>query len=286
MPLIILCAIILAFNLNVMKEKLLPFLFFVLLSVVSCKNETSEKKEIIETQTETVETKKDLTWLDKIEEAHKKSEFLSHDAIALDMVINFGGNERLNGRMTFLTNSTRGKIELNDGTAIYFYGSEVFHSPDLKNEKAVRFDAYTWMYFLLLPSKIGDDGAVLKDLGQLQLNDVAYNAQHLSFKGDVGDAPDDWYVIYSHPETSLIDYAGYIVTANKSLEAAEADPHAIGYEDYKTIDGIPVPHSWKYYEWTKEKGLGKEIGFANLSNVEFVDVDASTFAIPERFIEK
>ena len=257
------------------------YLFIVVLILFTNCNEQPEKNK-----TQKQQIFKELTWLEKTEKAHKKEDFLAHDAIALDMTVNFGGNERLNGRMTFLTNSTKGKIELKDGTAIYFDGSKVFHSPDLKNEKAARFDAYTWMYFLLFPSKIGDDGAVLKDLGQLQLNDVAYNAQHLSFKSNVGDAPDDWYVIYSHPETNLIDYAGYIVTANKSLEAAEADPHAIGYEDYKSIYGIPVPQSWKYYEWTKEKGLGKEIGFANLNNVEFVDVNASTFAIPEGFLEK
>lgn len=261
----------------------LTFVFLCNCNDAKSSKQVEEESNITKEQTE---VKEELTWLEQTEKAHKKSELLSHDAIALDMVINFGGNERLNGRMTFLTNSTKGKIELKDGTAIYFDGAKVFHSPDLKNEKAARFDAYTWMYFLLFPSKIGDDGAVLKDLGQLQMNDVAYNAQHLSFKGDIGDAPDDWYVIYSHPETNLIDYAGYIVTANKSLEAAEAYPHAIGYEDYKSIDGIPVPHSWKYYEWTKEKGLGKEIGFANLSNVEFVDEDASTFAIPEGFVEK
>lgn len=271
-----------------MKKKLLPLLTFVLISFFSCKNETSDKQnKITETEVEVKDTKKESpSWLDKIEKAHNKKGLLSHDAIALDMVINFGGKERLNGRMTFLTNSTKGKIELKDGTAIYFDGSKVFHSPELKNEKAARFDAYTWMYFLLFSSKIGDDGAVLKDLGQLALNDITYDAQHLSFKGNVGDAPDDWYVIYSNPETNLIDYAGYIVTANKSLEAAEADPHAIGYEDYKPINGIPVSHSWKYYEWTKEKGLGKEIGFANLSNVEFVDTDASTFVVPEGFVEK
>ncbi|WP_179318801.1 DUF6503 family protein [Winogradskyella helgolandensis] len=250
----------------------------------SCKN---EKKEPVEVETpEPIIENKILTPVEKIEEAYNKEGFLSNEAIELDMVISFGGKERLNGKMTYLTNSTKGKIELNDGSFIYYDGSKVFHSADLKNEKAARFDAYTWMYFLLFQTKLSDEGTIWSDVEALELNEKTYNAQTLTFEANTGDAPDDWYVVYSDPETHMMDYVAYIVTVNKSTEAAEADPHAIGYSNYKMIDGVPIAHNWEFYEWSKDGGLGKVIGNATLNNVKFVTPDANTFSIPVDFIEK
>ncbi|SDS48416.1 DUF6503 family protein [Winogradskyella sediminis] len=266
-----------------LKSGLIGLLLLTL--VVSCKNEKKETKAVEITESAVTETVA-LTPVETIEKAYNKEAFLSHDAISLDMVINFGGNERLNGKMTFLTNSTKGKIELNDGASIYYDGAKVFHSKNLKNEKAARFDAYTWMYFLLFPNKLSDDGTIWSDVETLNLDDTSYNAQTLTFEANTGDAPDDWYIVYSDPKTHMIDYVAYIVTVNKSKAAAESDPHAIGYTNYKMIEDVPVAHHWEFYEWSKDNGLGKVIGNATLSNVEFVKADADTFSIPEGFVEK
>lgn len=267
---------------HMFKSSVVCLLLLVL--TTSCKSEKKENVEV-ETSEPTIEAKV-LTPTEALEKAHSKDLFLSHKAIELDMVINFGGNERLNGKMTYLTNSTKGKIEINDGTFLYFDGDKVFHSPDLKNDKAARFDAYTWMYFLLFPTKLNDPGTIWADIEAQQLNNKTYNAQRLTFEANTGDAPDDWYIVYSEPKTNIIDYVAYIVTVNKSTEAAESDPHAIGYSDYKMIDGVPIAHNWEFYEWSKDGGLGKVIGNTAISNVKFVTPEASTFAIPEGFIEK
>jgi len=258
----------------------------VLLLIVStsCK---SEKKETNESEaSEPIVENKILTPVETIENAYNKDVFLSNSAIELDMVISFGGNERLNGKMTYLTNSTKGKIELKDGTFIYFDGEKVFHSPNLINDKAARFDAYTWMYFLLFPTKLSDQGTIWSNVEVSKLNNKTYNTQRLTFEAHTGDAPDDWYIVYSDPKTNMIDYAAYIVTVNKSTEAAESDPHAIGYSNYKMIDGVPIAHNWEFYEWSKDAGLGKVIGNTTINNVKFVTPTADTFSIPADFIEK
>jgi len=259
---------------------------YILLLIVStsCK---SEKKETNESEaSDPIVENKILTPVETIENAYNKDVFLSNEAIELDMVISFGGNERLNGKMTYLTNSTKGKIELKDGTFIYFDGEKVFHSPNLINDKAARFDAYTWMYFLLFPTKLSDQGTIWSNVEVSKLNDKTYNTQRLTFEANTGDAPDDWYIVYSDPKTNMIDYAAYIVTVNKSTEAAESDPHAIGYSNYKMIDGVPIAHNWEFYEWSKDAGLGKVIGNTTINNVKFVTPTADTFSIPADFIEK
>ena len=251
----------------------------------SCKNEKKDavEKEIPQVE---VESKKQLSPVEMIEKTYKKDLFLSHNAIEADMVISFGGKVRLDAKMTFLTNSTKGKIELTDGSFIYYDGAKVFHSPNLKNEKAARFDAYTWMYFLLFPNKLNDQGTIWSDVESTKFNDKTYDLQQLTFEANTGDAPDDWYMVYSDPKTNMIDYVAYIVTVNKSTEAAEADPHAIGYSNYKMVDGIPVAHNWEFYEWTKDGGLGKVIGNATIKNVKFVQSEVNTFMVPKGFIQK
>ena len=255
-----------------------------LMCVTSCKNENKQDKEV--EVPELIIDDEPMSPIETIEKAYNKEAFLSKEAIELDIVIGFGGKERLDAKMTYLTNSTQGKIELKDGTFIYYDNDKVFHSPDLKNEKAVRFDAYTWMYFLLFPDKLSDQGTIWSELETAELNGKMYNKQGLTFEANTGDAPDDWYVVYSDPETHMLDYVAYIVTVNKSTEAAEADPHAIGYSNFKTIDGVPFAHNWEFYEWTKDGGLGKVIGEAAIKDVKFVTPDINTFKVPEGFVEK
>ncbi|WP_246293621.1 MULTISPECIES: DUF6503 family protein [Winogradskyella] len=260
------------------------FCLFILLLTVSCKNENKQDKEV--EVPELIIDEMPMSPIETIEKAYNNEAFLSKEAIELDMVISFGGQERLDAKMTYLTNSTKGKIELKDGSFIYYDGDKVFHSSDLKNDKAARFDAYTWMYFLLFQNKLSDQGTIWSELETSELNNKMYDTQHLSFEANTGDAPDDWYVVYSDPETHMVEYVAYIVTVNKSKEAAESDPHAIGYSNFKTIDGIPFAHNWEFYEWTKDGGLGKVIGEATLKNIKFVTPEADTFTIPEGFIEK
>ena len=265
-----------------------PFIVCILLLtlVTSCKTEKKDNEKVSTIESPLEITEKELTPIETIEEAYNKDLFLSNVAIESNMVISFGGKERLNAKMTYLTNSTKGKIELKDGTIIYYDGDKVFHSPNLINDKAARFDAYTWMYFLLFPTKLSDQGTIWSNVEASSLNDKTYNAQRLTFEANTGDAPDDWYIVYSDPKTHMMEYVAYIVTVNKSTEAAESDPHAIGYSNYKMIDGVPIAHNWEFYEWSKDGGLGKVIGNTIINNVKFVNPDAHMFTVPADFIEK
>ena len=222
----------------------------------------------------------------QIEKAHQKDEFLSKKAIEFNINLSFGGKERLNAKMTLLTNSTKGLLELNDSSKIYYTNEKVYHSPNLKNEKGVRFDAYTWSYFMLFPYKLSDEGTNWSAVEELKLADKNYNTQKLTFGQDIGDAPDDWYLVYSNPKTKIIEYAAYIVTAKKTVQEAEADPHAIQYTNYKTVNGVPLATEWVFWGWTKDKGLSKELGKATLSNFKFIAETDGLFNAPSGYIEK
>ncbi|TNJ43497.1 hypothetical protein KFZ70_17010 [Tamlana fucoidanivorans] len=267
-----------------MKRTIL--LCFLFVGLLSCKDKKEET--IKETKPETTfstKVKIDNPYVSNIEKAYQKKAFLTKAAVTFDVSIVFGGNEILNGKALFSTDSSNGILKLNNGDTIVFSQQNVYHSPDAKNTKMIRFHAYTWHYFFMFPYKLSDQGTVWSFYPNSNLNGKNYDTKKLSFKANTGDAPDDWYVVYANPETHLIDVVAYIVTAGKTKEAAEDDPHAIKYQDFKTIKNIPVAHKWTFWEWHATKGLTKQIGMGIIKNVEFIDSDAALFEIKDNYIK-
>jgi len=155
----------------------------------------------------------------------------------------------------------------------------------LKENKGVRFHAYTWSYFFLYPYKLNDNGTIWDDSFKIATID-AFNTAKLTFKANIGDAPDDWYINFADKEDNMLNHVAYIVTANKSVEEAEADPHAIKYIDYKEINGIPFATNWEFYEWNTTNGLTDKIGNAKISNIKFIKDFRSSFKTPENYTAK
>lgn len=224
------------------------------------------------------------TFVQKIEVAHQKAEFLSHKVIGFDIDLSFGGKQRLNGRITTTTGSGKAVIALENGEKIYQVGQEVFSTPGKETNK-VRFDAFTWSYFFLFPYKLSDKGTAWNDYPQQSLGEQKYLTEKLTFESATGDAPNDWYIIYAHPDLHYIEAAAYVVTANKSLQEAEKDPHAIKYEAYQVIDGVPIATKWSFWEWRSDKGLTRQLGVATLSNIVFENPNKSFFFPPLDFVK-
>jgi len=212
----------------------------------------------------------------KVEDAHNIEAFKKHEALAFDIVVAFGGNEYINGRMTLSTDSRKGLIDLADGSQIYYTDSLVYHSKNHKAPAGVRFHAYTWSYFFLLPYKLKDGGANLVAYSHNSLNGKAFNTQKLTFAPNIGDAPDDWYVLYANKENYLLEYAAYIVTAHASKAEAEKDPHAIQYSDFETIDGVPYAKDWSFWGWNENQGITNQLGIGSIRNIELTDLSLLT----------
>jgi hypothetical protein len=222
------------------------------------------------------QTENDKSFVQKLEQAHQKKLFLDKEVIQFDLKLRFGNQERINGKVTLTTNSSKGKITLADGNTIIFNGSTVYYSSEV-DSTSVRFDAFTWSYFFMLPYKLSDSGTLWQPYDNNENDAVKFNTEKLSFKPQTGDAPDDWYVVYSDKNSNLIQKAAYIVTAFGSKEEAEKNPHAIQYTDFKEVQSIPIATNWTFWEWDSKKGLTIQLGEATLTNIEFIRYDFSTF---------
>ncbi len=224
-----------------------------------------------------------LSFADKIENAHAKDKFMAEEAVRFDLHLSFGGKERLNGTLSLLTNSTKGRIDYVDGRTLIFDGGKVYYSPEFTEAQA-SFAAYTWSYFFMLPYKTTDPGTRLVPTHERKLRGRPYNSKKLVFDPHTGASPDDWYILYAHTTSHLLHAAAYIVTANKSAEKAEEDPHAIEYLAYEEVEGIPVATQWKFWGWRTGIGFTEQLGEARLSNFSFVAAKALDFQPAENMI--
>lgn len=266
--------------------KNLYFLLFLLL-LFSCKNDP--KNTSVETEETAAKEKKAnpaRNLAQTIAATHHQQDFFNNEAVAFDIVINFEGKERLKGRVTMLTNSTKIKIEKEDGTTLVYNGEDVFLYPEQNNYEGARFDMFTWPYFFAMPFKLTDEGTQWQEKKERKLDSTNYQTAKLTFKGNVGDAPDDWYIIYADKRTDLLKAAAYIVTFGKDVETAEENPHAIVYDRYFTVKSVPVAKYWKFYNWSEKKGIyGESIGDAEISKLKYFPAEEATFNIPESAVK-
>lgn len=222
-------------------------------------------------------------FVEKIENAHQKEKFLSNKVVQFDFYLEFGGKKRMNSKITLKTDSGKGILEMENGTKIQFFNDEVYCSPEIENTKRVRFNAYTWSYFFLFPYKLSDSGTKWSEFEAIESDSKKYNSKKLSFESGTGDAPDDWYIVYSDKDDNLLKIGAYIVTAGKTKEEAEKDPHAIEYSDFQVIDEIPIATSWTFWGWTEKKGLTKKLGKGKIKNIKFLDLKDDFFLPPKNF---
>ena len=233
-------------------------LFLILLLLGSC-------TESVETTDVPVSALPEL--VQKIETAHKVTDFKSQSVIAFDIELYFRGKLRLDGTLYSTTNSSKIRVDRKDGTSALFDGRTVWADSAYSG---ARFAILTWQYFFMAPFKLSDPGTNWEVLDNLPLFDQSLPTAKLTFGTNVGDAPDDWYIAYKN-ESDLLECLAYIVTYSSSVEEAEGEPHAITYHDYQTIEGIPFSTSWKFWMWEEQRGVYDQLGYANIRNIRFVE---------------
>jgi hypothetical protein len=115
-----------------------------------------------------------------------------------------------------------------------------------------RFLAQLNYYFLNLPWLTMDPGVVLGPPGKEKLRDdpVEYISIRMEFEPGIGDTPDDYYVLYIHPENHLLKGCKYIVTYESLLpeDVASTPEHILLFDRYQTVEGLVVPVHYSIYE--------------------------------------
>jgi hypothetical protein len=220
----------------------------------------------------------------QIESTHQTDVYLGKPAVQADIVVNFGGDELVSGRMWFTPAVGQTRLELRDGTVVVWDGQTAWVTPEAEANPMLRFHALTWPYFLALPHKMTEPGVNLASAGDLPSAGRRGPAVKMTFDAGVGDAPDDWYYVFADA-TGRVEAAAYIVTFSKSRAQAEAQPSIVLYDGYEAVEGVPMPTRWTFGYWDRASGMTQVKGRAELSGVAFVTPPAGAFDRPTGAVE-
>ncbi|SMG47206.1 hypothetical protein SAMN05661096_03360 [Marivirga sericea] len=254
------------------------------LVLASCSSQKENKQEKSPKSSAVAEQVNPI--IKSIQEAHKLDAFMQEKIISFDIKLIFGGNERLNARIYSTTNSSKVLVENSEDTRLLFDGNEIWIHPKDSLYDGARFDVLTWSYFFMAPFKLNDPGTHHTEPKKLpyQKNDSLMTTK-LTFGENIGDAPDDWYVVYQNEESKVLEAMAYIVTfGGRDQAKAAQNPHAISYSDYIKVEGIPFAQQWKFWNWSEEEGLQDQLGEATISNIQFSG-DASVFNKKKRAVK-
>lgn len=150
-------------------------------------------------------------------------------------------------------------------------GQQAWAKPDTS---AIPFDARFWAltpyYFVSIPFVLADEGVFLEDFGLDTLDNQPYELVKATFGEGVGDAPDDFYVIYMHPENHQLGAMRYVVSYPAYFPEGGHTPEKIMvFKDLQTVDGITLPTGYRTHMWQSDS-VGEYVTDITVSDVEFL----------------
>ncbi len=145
----------------------------------------------------------------------------------------------------------------------------------------VRFWSLTPYYFVGIPFVLADEGINLALLEPDTLAGNTYDLVKVTYQEGVGDAPDDYYVIYVSQEDNRVGAIRYIVSYPGYFpDGGHAPEKLMTYEGAQTVAGIILPERYRTF-WWKDEQRGEHITNIALSEVAFrPDVGTDYFAAP------
>ena len=230
-----------------------------------------------------------------VAEAHGRDAMPAGLVLRADVTVMFGGGTAVDGAdFTWTADAARTRMEAKDGSLAVFDGTTAWAEP--AGNAMTRFHLLTWPYFAMLPFKLDDGGTQLEHVEPATTRPAEggnpLSRAKLTFGDGVGDSPDDWYILYANDDGRL-GAAAYTVTYGKTVEQAEAEPHAIVYDGFVDVplpDGTPsgvvISTAWTFHNWSEADGVDPAvIGTATLDNLRFVPMEDGMFEAPTGAVE-
>lgn len=164
----------------------------------------------------------------------------------------------------------RQKIATDTSLQFGWDGQQAWALPDTSK---IPFDARFWAltpyYFVGIPFVLADEGVYLEEAGQDNLEGITYDLVKVTFGEGVGDAPDDYYVIYLHPESHLVGAYRYVVSYPAYFPEGGHTPEKIMVLDGKqVVEEIVFPEGYRTFMWKDEKA-GEHVTNITLSDIHF-----------------
>ena len=152
-------------------------------------------------------------------------------------------------------------------------------------EARARFYHNLMFYFYAMPFLLADDGIVYSDAASLEKDGLIYPGIKIGYEANIGDAPDDNYILYYHPKTKKMEWLAYTVTYGKE---GKSDQYSyIKYNKWQEVNGLLLPEelTWYTVEEGKPVDARDEPRVFTRVDVDRAGLDTITFAIPDNGVD-
>lgn len=167
-----------------------------------------------------------------------------------------------------------------EGMTYGFDGEKAWkHPADADLKVKPRFWSLTPYYFVGLPFVLADEGISFELMDNAEWEGTNYERVKVTYGDGVGDAPDDYYVLWLNPTTGQLDALNYIVSYPGFFPDGGHLPEKLMVLTGKTtVDGITLPTGYTT-RWSDKPT--EVITNITVDDYEFrPDMDDDAFAMP------
>lgn len=234
------------------------FLLFALISIISCKNQSKKttEKEVVKKE---IKTEKKENFPDELGKV-----FQTHGGIKAwrkAQILSFNKDDEVHTADL----QTRKTVINHPKYSLGFDGKNVWldeeKEGDYKGNPEFYYNLY--FYFYAMPFVLADDGIEYEKVAAISYEGVNYPGYKISYKANVGNSPDDNYIVYYNPKTYQMEWLAYTVTF-KSKQPNE-NYHIIKYNTWENVNGLVLPQEIIWYDMDENgnptKASGKPVAF-------------------------
>lgn len=160
-----------------------------------------------------------------------------------------------------------------------FDGTNVWVTPDTVDASQARFYHNLYFYFFAMPFVLGDPGITYEPVDSRDFQGEQLEGIKVSYKSDVGDSPDDNYILWYDPASYQMKWLMYTVTYGKDEPSDKYN--LIHYTNWNDFSGLKLPTQLEWYVY-KNDSIGEVRGGASYNNIELAQEapSADLFEIP------
>ena len=165
-----------------------------------------------------------------------------------------------------------------------FDGKVAWSYPNAENisGKSPAFYYNLDFYFVAIPFVLKDPGVHVVYQGAETINDKPYEVLKVTFANDVGFTPEDIYLLYLDPESTILQMLVYSISYFEKEEKGLLKS-AKFYSDYQEVQGLLMPGKMENFEWDDGRIGASKNHIRLFKNVRFLDAvpDPDIFSIRE-----
>lgn len=154
------------------------------------------------------------------------------------------------------------------------------NSDNSEYDKDPKYYYNRMFYFYAMPFVLADDGIIYTETEPLVFEGKTYPGIHISYQNEVGESPEDEYIMYYDPDTNKMTWLAYTVTYGKNEKSK--DFNFIKYSNWQEAEGLLVPETMVWYdvENNKPTQVKSETKFVS-PMLTIVKMDPRVYARPE-----